>query len=895
MAFRAGYLGRLAGSVLLASLILIGLVLGLLPASAQATFAGASGRLVIDGNAGIETLRFNGSDVTTLANSGASGATWSPDGTKILFQKSSDGIWVMGADGSNPQRLTDSGFGPVWSPDGQRIVYGKNGTLWLVDADGSDLTPLTEYDPQLNNQDYGPSWSPDGDRLAFNRQVSRQSTNATEVWTVNADGTNLKRLTPNTLIDFDPQWAPDGSRILVERMRFIVGTWGGPVAIWSLNPDGSDPRQLTHPASVLENDLEPRWSPDATRIAYAHDGNDPTDPGIYVMQADGSDPQRLTDSGGGAVWSPDGTRIAFTRQETNCCPSSMSTSLSVIGADGSDEHELVQRSGFAGINAEWQARPFGPATPSPAGVTFDRTPVTVVTGARTVTLTNGGQSGVSVDDVALTGAEAGNFKTTDDTCTGATLAPGAACTVGARFAPVSVGTHRAVMEFREGGGASTQRVELLGTGLSPVVLDPSAVDLGDTPYGTQSDHTVTLTNVGAADLAIGQVALGGHDPERFSTFDDACSGADLAPGGQCTVGVRFAPTQIGKRSATLVFGDDAVDAPHVVPLSGYGISPVALSPAQFAFGSVVWGEQSAARTVALTNRGASDLHIGTVTVAGSGESSFILGADSCSGATVAPGASCQVGVRFVPDGLGASAATLRFADDAADSPQSVPLSGTGISPVALSPLSIVFPSAPDHFNGARRTVTLTNVGAANLTVNGVAVTGTDASSFVRQSDTCTGHTFAKGKSCSVVVRFRPLGVGGKTASLQFSDSAIDSPQAVALSGTGAPGAWLEPSPGALKFGHVRAGTSTPAKTVTLTNTGSLPLSITAITKEGANPTDFHHLTETCTAMGTLNPGQICTASIRFRPTATGTRTATLSITDSAPRNPHRIALSGTGT
>jgi hypothetical protein len=878
--------------VLLALLILIGLVLGLIPASAQATFAGGNGRLVIDGNAGIETLRFNGSDVTKVADPGVQ-ATWSPDGTKILFQ-SSDGIWVMGADGSSPQRLTDSGFGPVWSPDGQRIVFGKNGTLWLVDADGSDLRPLTEFDPQLNNQDYDPSWSPDGDRLAFTRQVSRQSTSASEVWTVNADGTNPKRLTPNTLQDFEPQWAPDGSRIVVDRMRFILGTWGGPVAIWSLNPDGSDPRQLTHPTSVQEDDREPRWSPDATRIAYSHDGTNPTDPGIYVMQADGSNPQRLTDPGGGLVWSPDGTRIAFTRQYNGGFPN-MSTSLSVVGADGSEEYELLQRSGFAGIHADWQARPFGPVAPSPAGVTFDRTPVTAVTGARTVTLTNGGQSGVSVDGVALTGAEAGNFKTTDDTCTGAALAPGAACTVGARFAPASLGPHRAVLEFREGGGASTQRVGLLGTGLSPVVLDPSAVDFEDTPYGTHSDDTVTLTNVGAADLAVGQVALGGRDPERFSTFDDACSGADLASGEQCTVGVRFAPTQIGKRLATLVFGDDAVDAPHVVPLSGSGISPVALSPSHLAYGSVVWGEQSAARTVDLTNRGATDLHMGTVTLAGSGAGSFVLGADSCSGATVAPGASCQADVRFVPDGLGARAATLRFADDAADSPQSLPLSGTGISPVALTPLSVVFPSVPDHFEGARRMVTLTNVGAANLTVNGVAVTGTDASSFVRRTDTCTGHSFTKGQSCSVVVRFRPLGAGAKTASLQFSDSAIDSPQAMALSGTGTPGAWLEPSPAALKFGHVRVGTSTPAKTVTLTNAGSLPLSITAITKEGANPTDFHHLTETCTAMGTLNPGQTCSASIRFRPTATGTRSATLTITDSAPRNPHHIALNGTGS
>src|SRR4051794_34618594 len=98
-------------------------LVALLPASAQATFAGGNGRFVIDGNAGIETLRSNGSDVTKLANSGYR-ATWSPDGTRIAFSKGNDGIWVMGQDGSNPVKVADGGV-PVWSPDGSKIVFSR--------------------------------------------------------------------------------------------------------------------------------------------------------------------------------------------------------------------------------------------------------------------------------------------------------------------------------------------------------------------------------------------------------------------------------------------------------------------------------------------------------------------------------------------------------------------------------------------------------------------------------------------------------------------------------------------------------------------------------------------------------------------------------------------------
>jgi hypothetical protein len=83
-------------------------------------------------------------------------------------------------------------------------------------------------------------------------------------------------------------------------------------------------------------------------------------------------------------------------------------------------------------------------------------------------------------------------------------------------------------------------------------------------------------------------------------------------------------------------------------------------------------------------------------------------------------------------------------------------------------------------------------------------------------------------------------------------------------------------------------------TVTLTNAGSAPMSITQVATGGADALDFAGLSQNCTAMGTLDPGDSCSAAIAFRPTTTGTRTASLIVTDTAPRSPHSIALSGTG-
>jgi hypothetical protein len=212
-----------------------------------------------------------------------------------------------------------------------------------------------------------------------------------------------------------------------------------------------------------------------------------------------------------------------------------------------------------------------------------------------------------------------------------------------------------------------------------------------------------------------------------------------------------------------------------------------------------------------------------------------------------------------------------------------------------TPAAIAFPDTQDHLRSGRRTVTLTNIGSENVNVGDVAITGADATSFTKTSDTCIGATLAPHQACSVTLRFRPLGIGAKNATLSLTDNAPKSPQTVTLSGTGTPGPWLERSPQGLKFGHWRVGTTAPAQSVTLTNVGSAGMHITAISVQGANPSDFPGLTQNCLGLSHLAPGQSCTAGTAFRPTAIGTRTATLTIVDTAPRSPHRVTLAGTGT
>jgi hypothetical protein len=155
---------------------------------------------------------------------------------------------------------------------------------------------------------------------------------------------------------------------------------------------------------------------------------------------------------------------------------------------------------------------------------------------------------------------------------------------------------------------------------------------------------------------------------------------------------------------------------------------------------------------------------------------------------------------------------------------------------------------------------------------------------------------AAGASCTISATFTPSATGTRTASVQVTDSASDSPQSVGLSGTGASaGPTVSLSPSSLSFGSQLVGSTSAAQSVTLTNSGNAGLSISNIALGGTNAGDFAQ-TNTCpSGSTTLAAGASCSISVTFAPSAAGTRSASLQITDNASGSPQSVALSGTGS
>ena len=217
--------------------------------------------------------------------------------------------------------------------------------------------------------------------------------------------------------------------------------------------------------------------------------------------------------------------------------------------------------------------------------------------------------------------------------------------------------------------------------------------------------------------------------------------------------------------------------------------------------------------------------------------------------------------------------------------------------VSLSPNSLNFGSQQINTTSTAQTVTLTNSGTADLTISSIGVGGSNASDFA-QTNTCpiSPSTLKAGSTCTISVTFTPGTNGARSANVTISDNASDSPQSVALTGTGvtpAPAVTLSPS--SLSFSSQLVGSTSTAQTVTLKNSGTSDLTISSLALSGTNASDFAQ-TNTCPiSPSTLAAGTTCTISVTFTPTTTGTRNASVNIVDNASGSPHAVTLVGTGS
>ncbi len=308
---------------------------------------------------------------------------------------------------------------------------------------------------------------------------------------------------------------------------------------------------------------------------------------------------------------------------------------------------------------------------------------------------------------------------------------------------------------------------------------------------------------------------------------------------------------------------------------------VTVTPTSLSFSNQVLSTPSSVQTVTLQNGLTTALKISKVATSSSDYSAT----NTCplSPLTLAAGKTCTISVTFTPGALGIRSGSLKITDNASNSPQSVTLTGTGIAAVTASPASLAFGNQAIGLKSSASSVTITNSQTTALTIKSITTSLGDYTN----TTTCplTPSTLAAGGSCTISIFFTPAAAGSRKGTLTISDNASNNPT-VSLTGTGVIAATTSPT--SLSFTSQALGTTSAAKTVTLTNNQSASLTIASVT---SSVPDFG-VSSACPA--TLAGGANCTVSVTFSPKATGTRSGTLTFSDSANNSPQTVSLSGTG-
>jgi hypothetical protein len=341
-------------------------------------------------------------------------------------------------------------------------------------------------------------------------------------------------------------------------------------------------------------------------------------------------------------------------------------------------------------------QPAAVANLSPLSVAFGNQDVNTTSASKQVEVTNTGRAPLTVTAADIAGATPASYAIAANGC--ATLAPTESCTVSVTFAPASAGSKPGTLRLTHSGLGATD-VTLSGTGTVPdttpapapvAAVSPLSLDYGSGTVGTTSIvKYATMSNAGNAPLTLA-TTLTGINGSDFVIASNTCPAA-LPAGQQCQVGVAFKPLSAGAdKVALLRFTDNSgnvAGSTQDVTLTGNGVAPpppvaginVTPNPVTLPDSKVGLvlglGATATFQTVTVTSNGSAPLNIiDTTLTAGD----FTISSNTCEATTRAPGATCQITIRFQAKARGTRTATLRINSNAPGSPLSIPVSGKGI-------------------------------------------------------------------------------------------------------------------------------------------------------------------------------------------------------------------------
>ncbi len=450
---------------------------------------------------------------------------------------------------------------------------------------------------------------------------------------------------------------------------------------------------------------------------------------------------------------------------------------------------------------------------------------------------------------------------------------------------------------------------------SLISISPTAVGFGTVATGSSSPtQAVTVTNSGTAAAPVGTIATTGD----FSQTNTC--GSSIPAGSSCTVNVRFTPTTTGTRTGNLTVTASGIT--NTVPLSGTGVAPgpiLSPNPSSLAFAGTVVGSSSATQAVTVSNTGTTSATVSGVTASGDFSQTNTCG-------TLAVGASCTVTVQFTPTTSGNRSGAVTITSNANNSPTSIALSGSGIG--TNTNIAAGRPAtASSEVNGAQTAARSTdgdantywesannafpqwlqvdlgatyNVGRVTLKLPPSSAWGTRTQTLSVQTST-NGTSFGTAVGSATYTFTSPTNVVNInvpstaaryvrvniTANSGWPAGQVSEFEVYPSGGTPPNSATLSANPSSLNFASQALNTTSAAQAVTVSNTGTAAATVSGVSVSG----DFLQ-SNTC---GTsIAAGASCTVNVSFRPTASGTRTGTLTVTSNAANNPTTVALSGTG-